>query len=246
MNQKGYVNIILVIFVVILAGVVGYLVLIKKPALPTANQTQFTNTSLPQQTSPATSLTPTPKPEIKPDKTTNWKIFQLTGYNGYEFKYPQEFILLTGDELSNPQFAEYVADFTVKGGGPQALVYLPDNVYPNTNFVRAYFSASRNGVIANLSDCKKVKWPNGQIEELKNTQKINNITFYKGSYGGVALGTETEYRVYRAFGGSGGDGCYEIVLSLSNRTPTGYEGKMIDKNEIWKKLESILSTFKFI
>ncbi|MEK7575946.1 MAG: hypothetical protein AAB491_02595 [Patescibacteria group bacterium] len=35
MNQKGYVNIILVVLVVILAGVVGYLTLVKKSAQPT-------------------------------------------------------------------------------------------------------------------------------------------------------------------------------------------------------------------
>jgi len=62
MNQKGYVNIILIVLVVILAGVVGYLTLIKKPTSPvTTNQTPPANTPT-QQTSPITSPKPTPKP----------------------------------------------------------------------------------------------------------------------------------------------------------------------------------------
>jgi len=66
MNQKGYVNIILIVLVVILAGVVGYLTLIKKPTSPaTTNQTPPTNTPT-QQTPPITSPEPTPK-------SVNWE-----------------------------------------------------------------------------------------------------------------------------------------------------------------------------
>ena len=62
MNQKGYANIILIVLVVILAGVVGYLTLIKKPTSPvTTNQTPPANTPT-QQTPPITSPEPTPKP----------------------------------------------------------------------------------------------------------------------------------------------------------------------------------------
>jgi len=56
MNQKGYVNIIPIVLVVILAGVAGYLTLIKKPTPPVATNT------LTQQIPPVTSSEPTPKP----------------------------------------------------------------------------------------------------------------------------------------------------------------------------------------
>lgn len=39
MNQKGFINILLLALVIILAGVVGYLTLVKKPAQPIAIQT---------------------------------------------------------------------------------------------------------------------------------------------------------------------------------------------------------------
>jgi hypothetical protein len=67
MNQKGYVNIILIVLVAILAGVVGYLTLIKKPTSPAiTDQIPPTNTPT-QQTLPITSPKSTPKP-------VNWEI----------------------------------------------------------------------------------------------------------------------------------------------------------------------------
>jgi len=65
MNQKS-VNIILIVLVIILAGVVGYLTLIKKPT-PTAttNQIPSTNTSTQQA-----QTTTAPQPPLKP---VNWE-----------------------------------------------------------------------------------------------------------------------------------------------------------------------------
>jgi hypothetical protein len=60
MNQKGYINIILVVLVVIFAGVVGYLTLIKKPTPPATTNTptqQTPSTTSPEQKS---KIEPTP------------------------------------------------------------------------------------------------------------------------------------------------------------------------------------------
>jgi len=65
MNQKGFTNIILIILVVILAGVVGYLTLIKNPTPPvTTNQTPPANTPI-KQTPSVTLPTRTTKKVIK-------------------------------------------------------------------------------------------------------------------------------------------------------------------------------------
>ena len=50
MNQKGFVNILLIVLVVVLAGVLGYVTLVKKPA-PT-EQPQSNNSQNTQQTPP--------------------------------------------------------------------------------------------------------------------------------------------------------------------------------------------------
>jgi len=55
MNQKGFINIVIIILVVAIAGTVGYFALVKKQTLPIeTNQPQQTNT-------PVTSQTPTTK-----------------------------------------------------------------------------------------------------------------------------------------------------------------------------------------
>lgn len=62
MNQKGYINIMLVALVIVLLGVIGYLVLIKKPTTPAiTNQIQTTNTIPSQQSTPTTSPESIPK-----------------------------------------------------------------------------------------------------------------------------------------------------------------------------------------
>jgi len=105
MNQRGYINIILIILVVILTGVVGYLTLVKKQAPPTTNQIPPTNTST-EQTQPTTSPTPevTSPTSTPKDETTNWKTYKNERL-GYEIKYPP-----TGEIVSDlTRFPESLA-----------------------------------------------------------------------------------------------------------------------------------------
>jgi hypothetical protein len=67
MTQKGFVNIIVVIVIVVLLGAVGYLALVKK-SLPIAQQTS----------TPTPTLTKTPT--LAPT-TTDWKIYVNKEYN---------------------------------------------------------------------------------------------------------------------------------------------------------------------
>lgn len=63
MSQKGFVNIALIILIIMLVGVTGYFVLVKKPTSPQAKPT-------PQQ-----------------DETANWKTYWNDKF-GFSFKYP--------------------------------------------------------------------------------------------------------------------------------------------------------------
>ncbi|MEK7582234.1 MAG: hypothetical protein AAB488_02815, partial [Patescibacteria group bacterium] len=176
---------------------------------------------------PTKTATPTP------GKTTNWKTYTLTGYNGFEFKYPANYELYTGIKITNATFPIY--NFAPVGGGVMVLVQTPDN--------KGYFSVSRNGVIANLNDCKKVVWPNDQTETLSSSETISGIKYYRGQYTGVAAGTMHKSKVFRAFGESGGDGCFELIESVS--LPTSSAGSAVE-NEIFSQLDQILKTFKFV
>jgi len=83
MTQKGFVNVILVVVIVVLLGAVGYLALVKK-SLPIAQQT---STPTPTLTKTPT-LVPTTTPMSTPkDETENWKFYTNNKY-GFRFKYP--------------------------------------------------------------------------------------------------------------------------------------------------------------
>lgn len=120
MNQKGFVNILLTVLVVVLAGTVGYLTLVKKQPQPS---TQLTPT--PTGTAP----TPTPKSE-----TTNSKTYRNDKF-GFEFKYPTDFEL-RADEFSigvNVTVTNYTVRFPNEGdpSGPldEANLQLLFSVY---------------------------------------------------------------------------------------------------------------------
>jgi len=73
MNQKGFVNIILVVVIVILLGVVGYFALVKKSPLIVQQTPISTQTKTP-------TPTPTPTP-VPTNETANWKTYINKDYN---------------------------------------------------------------------------------------------------------------------------------------------------------------------
>lgn len=164
-----------------------------------------------------------PQPTVGQIDTSTWKTYRNSGYNGYEFKYPQNDALVTGSELEN-KILNASGYWGARGGVTEVAVI--DS--------KSTFSVGRHGYIANLADCNKVTWPSGSTEELSAKKIINGITYYFGTYTGAAAGTSVRFNVYHAFGGSGGDGCFELVISVS---PSNGETRVPDQ---------ILSTFKFI
>ena len=78
MNQKSFIKIILVIVIIVLLGVVGYFMLVKK-SLPIAQQTS------------TPTLTKTSAPMSQPqDETANWQVYNKFGV---WFKYPNDWVV---------------------------------------------------------------------------------------------------------------------------------------------------------
>lgn len=116
MNQKGFVNITLVVVIVVLVGVVGYFTFVKK-SKPIVQQPTPTSTTTPTKT-----FTPIPI-STSQDGTVNWKIYSNSEY-GFQFKYPSNWRLY--DAIQNPTWSGDSYKIRVsyrRGGGVSSPTY---------------------------------------------------------------------------------------------------------------------------
>ena len=188
---------------------------------------------------------------------TVWKTYQEEPFEdlqphkpwGFEFKYPNEFVLHKGD---NPDFpiGSYLKSHHSGAGlwsvAPKASVVFPKTAYSGTNLKGAWVAVSYDPDIANLSDCQKVE-KNQVVEKMTESQIINGIVWYKRLVDSAAAGTMIKSRVYHTFHNGM---CYEMTLHLAISNIETYDFslgiKPVDENEVWGKLENILSTFRFL
>jgi hypothetical protein len=151
MNQKGFINVILVIIIIVLAGALGYFTLVKKSP-PIAQQTPtHTPTFTPTKIS-ASTPTPTPK-----DETKNWKIYTNNKY-GFTFKYPPSWKVggppLGESSQFNDDLIQFrgesekcVVTFGPSGGrglGPNWRVEDKSLTIDNRNFIARYIYFNNN------------------------------------------------------------------------------------------------------
>jgi hypothetical protein len=93
MNQKGFANIILIIFVVVLVGALGYVTLVKKPAPVEQPQTNNNNSQNTQTITPPPSNNAVPQTPPTVNNTTSWKTYS-SDLMGIEVKYPPKYYVV--------------------------------------------------------------------------------------------------------------------------------------------------------
>jgi len=195
--------------------------------------------------------------EIPVDETSDWKTYQEKPFQDlqphkpwkFEFKYPKEFVLKQGDHLDFPSGSFLKAHRSGAGVWSAKVaisVILPQSAYPSTNFQSAWVTIAYDPDIANLPNCQELE-RNQIVEKMTESQVINEVTWYKGMTGGAALGTAIKSKVYHTLHN---DMCYEVSLHLAttnigNLDPA-LDIKPVDESEVWSKLESVLSTFRFL
>lgn len=152
------------------------------------------------------------------------------GTYGFEFQYPTNMLFVT------PSYA-HLQDKIVE-------LQIPQGTYPKTNFVDAAFSVSAS-YSKSLADCLAQNPPEG-TDGFKTKATIGGQIFYKTKSYGAAAGNRYASAVYRALLGT--QTCIELNETIHTAdihlfTPGTAAG--IDANQVSKKLDNILNTFKF-
>lgn len=107
MNQKGFINILLIVIIVALIGAGAYFVSTRQITSPIPSLIPG-STLTPSPTPPPTlKLTPTPAPTpaslSTPNETASWKVYHNDAF-GFEMKYPPKFVKETSEEYTSAHF----------------------------------------------------------------------------------------------------------------------------------------------
>jgi len=191
--------------------------------------------------------TPAAVAPTKQAKKKHTKLRKMATYSdatyGVSFRYPDNYILKTGDEPQKDLagLGPIETDFVQPGGTTLAAVELPRNAYPGSDVSSAYFSVS---VHPNLSEAEC-----GQFSSLDSTVPSDDPNQQPLAKVGSLEFSQTEEtlkdfdsRYYHTFENGT---CYEFGLGLGN-VVNGDQRQLTEAEyeKVFDKLEKILETVK--
>ncbi len=147
MNQKGFVNIALIILVVIIVGVGGYFAFSKKSE-PITQQTPTSQNPTPPATQTQNDNSQTTTTQ---DKTVSWKTYTNVKY-GIEFKYPPS-LALTERERTHPTGDSFEISFRENNSlSLTVVVYLKNptgDIDQSLNYIKTNYKDVQKAVVNN-------------------------------------------------------------------------------------------------
>ncbi len=181
MNQKGFVNIILIMVVVVLIGVAGYFGLVRKsePVVEQIPSAQ-TLTPTPQVSNNQPAPIPTPSGE-----TANWKTYRNEVF-GFEFSYPEEFPFGAGQKAPDPQ-GTYNYLFNISGPRGVGESIADFNVTAQEKLYPFGFSFKGEQPVKSLSQLRiniqRYVDTENSVEQVKQSVQITDFTTKEGLNG---------------------------------------------------------------
>lgn len=194
---------------------------------------------------------------------------------GLSFQYPHRYALKTGEAASDLVSSSSIPmDFTQPGGSTIAAVKLPAAAYPNSNLDTAYFSVSVNKTLA-PGQCGEFSVPPAtpttpaaptvQATAQLTGPDLSKLPVSKLLIGDMELtstqtssvepGASPREEVSRYFHIFQNGACYEFTLNVTTTKPAenpaqpqdGVKAvkKEVNKDEVFRRLESVLATIKF-
>lgn len=166
--------------------------------------------------------------------------------SGVSFQYPRKYALKTGGEakLEWNGLGPVPMNFIEPGGLTVAAVVLPENSYPGTDFVSAFFNISVNRSLSaeacgkfGLTDSVHPDEPAAAAKVKIAGKEFDQVE----DFGGEAI-KQADAKYYHLYENGA---CYEFALGLGTAGYGVEEGiEPVDRSQVFAKLERILATVK--
>jgi hypothetical protein len=180
---------------------------------------------------------------------------------GVTFQYPKRYSLKEGDKADMEWTALKPAqmNFVQPGGNTLSAVELPGRLYPGTDFASAFFNLSVNTKLT-AAECGQFASPaashvdgtpsedaaTASAETAPSTEasevKVGAAEFTEVESSSVEAAKHSDAKYYHVFQNGA---CYEFALGLETKGDGATGGmKSVDHNEVFRKLNWMLSTVK--
>jgi hypothetical protein len=222
--------------------------------------TQPVNTMASNTAAPLTAPKPAAKKVVKKRATT---VTYTDKASGLSFVYPRKYALETGDAASALLIASPVPmNFVQPGGVAIAAVELPDSIYADTDLSSAFFNVSVHktltadqcqefsvpqnqcGTDTTLSQTPAACNPSGQAQPADAKLLLGDLELHSTEAVSGEGARQADSKYFHVFNPQNGS-CYEFALNLTTNTQaTDGTLKHVDRDKVFARLETILSTVK--
>ena len=228
----------------LLAGSVLTVGCSNKESKPAASETQLSTNKMAsnQPVTPAAETSATAVPASVPKKVVK-KRPTTVKYNdetyGVSFRYPWQYSVKRGDAIdaqSTPM------DFVQQGGESAVAIDVPKNYFPDTDLASAFFRVNVN---KNLTEAECGQFASSQASD-KDAIQPSKLTL-----GGLELqevedvagddSKQEDTKYYHLFQNGS---CYEFALGLSTENAGNDDTMPVNREKVFRRLETILATVK--
>ncbi|MBZ5706327.1 MAG: hypothetical protein LAN63_13340 [Acidobacteriia bacterium] len=193
----------------------------------------------------------TQPPEVKKPVHRASRQHKLSAYTnpayGVSFRYPKHYNLKEGDEanLQWDGLGPVEMNFVQPGGSTLTAVELPGSMYAGTDFTSAFFNVSVNPKLTS-AQCEQFAWPEtgGPDAEplIPSKAKVGATEFNEIQAYAEAQTRQADAKYYHVFQNGM---CYEFAVGLETTSEDSGDGlKAVDRDQVFRKLNWILSTVK--
>ncbi len=224
----------------------------KAVAIAPPNQSVASQPSAPIATVPASTTVPSQPPATK--KSRQRKLSASTYTNpayGVSFRYPKYGTLKEGDKanLELDGLGPVEMNFVQPGGTTISAVELPRKLYAGTDFNAAFFNVSVNSKLT-AAECEQFAFPEtskqGTDPVAPSKTKVGATEFHAVEGFAGEENNQADLKYYHVFQNGS---CYEFALGLETAVASTTDelkpaSKPVDPNEVFRKLNWILSTVK--